>query len=152
MKTVLFLGFGNLNYHLVSALHKAKQVTIKQVFNRNYITLPPLFEKIPFTHDILSIEEADIYIIGIPDDSISDFSETLPFQNKLVVHTSGGISMEALSNKNRRGVFYPLQTFSKQREVDFKDIPICIEAEKQEDLELLRNLGEAISENELNLS
>lgn len=110
------------------------------------------FEDIPFTDDVSKIKEADIYIIGIPDDAISSFSSSLPFQNRLVVHTSGGVSMDALSNKNRRGIFYPLQTFSKQREIDFKNIPICIEAENSKDLELLQSLGEKISENVVEIS
>ena len=152
MINVVFLGFGNLNYHLCHALSKAENVTVKQVFNRNFIDFLSPLEKIPFTDDISKLADADIYIIGIPDDAISPFSESLPFQNKLTVHTSGGVGMDQLSNKNRRGVFYPLQTFSKQREVDFTNIPICIEAESTEDIELLRKLGKTISENVVEIS
>ena len=54
--------------------------------------------------------------------------------------------MEALSKRNRKGVFYPLQTFSKNREVNFNTIPICIEAKEEADLELLTNLGNSLSE------
>lgn len=139
MLNVVFLGFGNVNSHLFNALYKRDKVIVKQVFNRNYIKIISPFENVSFTDDISKIEDADVYIIGIPDDAISTFSETLLFQNKLVVHTSGGVAMEKLSGKNRRGIFYPLQTFSKQREVDFRNIPICIEAENQKDLGLLRN-------------
>ncbi|WP_317046808.1 DUF2520 domain-containing protein [Aequorivita lipolytica] len=110
------------------------------------------FESISFTDDISKIKEADIYIIGIPDDAISSFSESLQFQNKFVVHTSGGAAMNVLSSKNRRGIFYPLQTFSKQRGVDFKEIPICIEAENSSDLELLEKLGKTISEKVIEIS
>lgn len=152
MVNVIFLGFGNVNSNLFDALHKSTEITIKQVFNRNYIKMISPFEDIPFTDDVSKIKEADVYIIGIPDDAISSFSDNLPFQNRLVVHTSGGVSMDALSNKNRRGIFYPLQTFSKQREIDFKNIPICIEAENSKDLELLRSLGGKISENVVEIS
>ncbi|MGO3182883.1 MAG: Rossmann-like and DUF2520 domain-containing protein [Aequorivita sp.] len=152
MVKVVFLGFGNVNSHLFETLHRSKEVSVKQIFNRNYIKMISPFEHIPFTDDISEIVVADIYIIGIPDDAIPTFSESLPFQNKLVVHTSGGVSMDALSTKNRRGIFYPLQSFSKQREVDFKNIPICIEAENDTDLKLLRNLGECISENVTEIS
>ncbi|HNP66702.1 MAG TPA: DUF2520 domain-containing protein [Aequorivita sp.] len=152
MIKVVFLGFGNVNSHLLNALNKSTEISVKQVFNRNYIKLISSFEHIQFTDDISKIADADIYIIGIPDDAISTFSESLTFQNKLVVHTSGGAAMNALSSKNQRGVFYPLQTFSKQREVDFEEIPICIEAENTEDLEILRKLGETISENVVEIS
>lgn len=152
MIKVVFLGFGNVNSHLLNALNKSTEISVKQVFNRNYIKLISPFEHIQFTDDISKIADADIYIIGIPDDAISTFSESLLFQNKLVVHTSGGAAMNALSSKNRRGVFYPLQTFSKHRKVDFEEIPICIEAENTEDLEMLRKLGETISENVVEIS
>lgn len=152
MINVVFLGFGNLNHHLCYAFGKAENIAVKQVFNRSFIDFISPFENIPYTNDILKIMDADVYIIGIPDDSIAAFSETLPFKNKLVVHTSGGVSMELLSTKNRRGVFYPLQTFSKQREVNFSTIPICIEAEGENDLNVLKDLGEAISENVVKIS
>lgn len=152
MIKVIFLGFGNVNSHLLKTLYKTNKVVVKQVFNRNFIKMISPFENIPFTDDISKIEDADIYIIGIPDDAISSFSESLSFQNKLVVHTSGGAAMNVLSSKNRRGIFYPLQTFSKHLEVDFKNIPICIEAENSKDLEILHSLGGLISENVVEIS
>lgn len=152
MINVVFLGFGNLNYHLCYALCTSKNVTVKQVFNRNFIDFLSPLKTIPFTDDISQIMDADIYIIGIPDDAIAEFSESLPFQNKLVVHTSGGVALDKLSNKNRSGVFYPLQSFSKQRKVEFKNIPICIEAKNAEDIRLLRKLGSEISENVVDIS
>lgn len=146
MIKVVFLGFGNVNSHLLEAFLNTEKVRVEQVFNRNYIKMISPFEHIPFTDDVSKLKEADVYIIGIPDDAISAFSENLPFKNKLVVHTSGGVAIDTLCSKNRRGIFYPLQSFSKQREVDFKHIPIFLESENDDDLTLLRNLAESISE------
>lgn len=152
MINVVFLGYGNLNQHLCRALSKAEDVKVKQVFNRNFIDFLSPLENIAFTDDISKLMDADIYIIGIPDDSIASFSKSLPFQNKLIVHTSGGVGMDQLSSKNKRGVFYPLQTFSKKRAVDFANVPICIEAENSGDLELLKNLGLTISKKVVEIS
>jgi predicted short-subunit dehydrogenase-like oxidoreductase (DUF2520 family) len=146
MTTIVFLGFGNVNFHLIITLYKHNKDSVIQVYNRSKINLNKELSKIPFTTDLSKIKEADLYIIGIPDDAIAAFSETLPLKNKLVVHTSGSVSMEALSKRNRKGVFYPLQTFSKNREVNFNTIPICIEAKEEADLELLTNLGNSLSE------
>ena len=146
MTTIVFLGFGNVNFHLINTLYKHNKDSVIQVYNRSEINLNKELNKIPFTTDLSKIKEADLYIIGIPDDAIAAFSETLPLKNKLVVHTSGSVSMEALSERNRKGVFYPLQTFSKNREVNFNTIPICIEAKEEADLELLTNLGKSLSE------
>jgi predicted short-subunit dehydrogenase-like oxidoreductase (DUF2520 family) len=147
MIKVVLLGFGNVNSHLLNSLSTQLEISVVQVFNRNPLPKDLHLKNIPFTDAIENIAEADLYIIGIPDDAIASFSETLPFQNKLVAHTSGGAAMEVLSAKNRRGVFYPLQTFSKQRKVDFNEIPICLEAENPQDLALLRKVAETISEN-----
>ena len=146
MTTIVFLGFGNVNFHLINTLYKHNKDSVIQVYNRSEISLNKELNNIPFTTDLSKIKEADLYIIGIPDDAIAAFSETLPLKNKLVVHTSGSVSMEALSKRNRKGVFYPLQTFSKNREVNFNTIPICIEAKEEADLELLTNLGKSLSE------
>ena len=63
----------------------------------------------------------------------------------MVVHTSGSSALAVLDNKNRKGVFYPLQTFTKGKKVDFTPIPICLETENEQDYQLLENLGNCIS-------
>ncbi len=64
----------------------------------------------------------------------------------MVVHTSGSVNIEALNDRNRKGVFYPLQTFSKSKEVDFNIIPICLEAQNQSDYKTLETVAKSISE------
>ena len=146
MTTIVLLGFGNVNFHLINALNSVNEITVIQIYNRNNIVLSSELNHIPFTTDLSEIKDADLYIIAIPDDSIAEFSQSLPLKNKLVVHTSGSVSMDALSERNRKGVFYPLQTFSKNREVNFNNIPICVEATEATDLKLLMNLGISLSE------
>jgi predicted short-subunit dehydrogenase-like oxidoreductase (DUF2520 family) len=146
MIDVVFLGFGNVNYHLCDALHKTAYVSVKQIVSKTKKNYSSKFNAIPFSSKLSEIVDADVYIIGIPDDAIASFSESLPFSNRLVVHTSGGVSIEEISKKHRKGVFYPLQTFSIKREVDYSEIPICIEAKEASDGILLKKLGETISE------
>ncbi|WP_034258531.1 Rossmann-like and DUF2520 domain-containing protein [Altibacter lentus] len=152
MITVTFLGFGNVNHHLCTALHKKQQVSVKQIYSRNNIRLSSEIDSIPFTRQLSQLQPADVYIIGIPDDAIASFSEALPFRDKLVVHTSGGVTMETLSEKNRKGVFYPLQTFSKERAVNLKTTPICIEAGNEKDRNLLQKLGVVLSHQVVSIS
>ena len=146
MIRIAILGFGNLGFNLCNFLNDNTYVSIVQIYNKSKVKLNDRLKDIPFTTNLAELKEADIYIIAIPDDAIASFSERLPFKNKLVVHTSGGGAMDILSEKNRKGVFYPLQTFSKNRNADFNMVPICIEASKDSDLGLLRKLGEALSE------
>ena len=71
-------------------------------------------------------------------------SKQLPFENRLVVHTSGSVAMKQLDIKHRRGVFYPLQTFSLTSELHFSDVPFCIETMQKEDSNFLKRLATAM--------
>lgn len=147
MIKVVFLGFGNVNQQLCRSLQKSDHVDVLQIYNRNSQVFSSEWKGFDFTTQLSEIKSADVYIIGITDDAIASFSETIPFRDRLVVHTSGSVSLKALSNHNKRGVFYPLQTFTKTQSVNFTNIPICIEAENASDLKLLHQLGSLLSEN-----
>ena len=145
MIKIVILGAGNLASHFCNAFIASEEISIIQVYNRTVNSLQSIPTSINSTTKLSELKEADIYIIAIPDDAISEFSEALPIQGKLVVHTSGSVAIKELSKNNRKGVFYPLQTFSKESKVDFFEIPICVEAENSSDIELLKKLGKAIS-------
>lgn len=147
MVNVVILGAGNVASHLCKAFEGSKEVSVIQVYNRNKSSLHSFSSKINLTTCLLDIKDADVYIIAIADDAIKSFSKSLPLTNKLVVHTSGSKAIDKLANTNRKGVFYPLQTFSKNQDIDFSEIPICLEAENEKDLKLLQKLGNAISKN-----
>lgn len=152
MIKITLLGYGNVGSHLLKAWTAQKNIEIIQVYNRSPFKLPEDLRFIETTQNLSDLKEADVYVTSISDDFISDFSDSLPFSNRLVVHTSGAVSMDVLSEKNRKGVFYPLQTFSKNQQTNFKEIPICIEAENPDDKELLKKLGELISEKVIEIS
>ena len=144
MITVVILGAGNLAVHLFSAFNKAKNVTVIQWYNRTLKPIESYKNKVDITNDLSKLVVADIYILAVSDDAISKLSSQLPFQDRLVVHTSGSVGIHDLDKKHRRGVFYPLQTFSKECEIDFDNVPICIEALEKNDLQFLKELAEAI--------
>lgn len=146
MIRIVILGAGNVSTHLCKAFNASEEILLIQLYSRNKSSLKSFSETIETTSSISELKAADVYIIAIADDSIKSFSETLPFKDKLVVHTSGSMSISELSENNRKGVFYPLQTFTKESEVDFINIPICIEASTIPDLKLLKKLGRSISE------
>lgn len=145
MINIVILGAGNVATHLYRVFETSAETTVVQVYNRNSEKLKFFAKKTNTTTDLSALKTADIYIISITDDYISDLSEALPFQNRLVVHTSGSIDITKLSSKNRRGVFYPLQTFSAATTINFLNIPICLETESNTDLSTLKTLAEQIS-------
>ena len=144
MIKIVLLGTGNVATHLFNAFQNNDDTEVIQVYNRSYKNLDR-FKTVNTTTSISKLKTADIYIIAIADDSITGLSKKLQFHKKLVVHTSGSIPMQAISNQNKRGVFYPLQTFSVNKPVDFKTIPLCVEAEFSDDLILLKHLANTIS-------
>jgi len=144
MISVVLLGAGNVGMHLFDAFDKAENVTIKHWFNRNIKRIESYKNGVAVTSNVSELVDAHIYILAVSDDAISELSSQLPFHDKLVVHTSGTVGIHDLDKKHRRGVVYPLQTFSKDSEIDFKDVPICIEALEKKDLQILKDLAEAI--------
>lgn len=144
MISVVILGAGNVATHVFYALNKAKNITVAQWFNRDLKRIQPYKNRVSITDDFNKLVDADIYILAISDDAISKFSKQLTLNDKLVVHTSGTVGIHDLDKKHRRGVFYPLQTFSKDHHIDFKDVPICIEALEKNDLQILKDIAEAI--------
>lgn len=145
IKVVLF-GSGNVASHLSNEFLKSNSIELVQVYNRTLENIKHLKHKTSITNQISDLKEADVYIISISDDDITDFSKQLNLKNKLVVHTSGALNLSALKSQSNKGVFYPLQTFTKNKELDFSTIPFCIEAENENDLLLLEKLAKLISE------
>ena len=143
---IVLIGSGNVAFHLAKAFTEA-QIPISQIFGRNTTELQKISEKfsIPFSTETLA--DADVYIISVSDSSIAEVSSLIKNKNVLVAHTSGSVSREALSGNYRKSVFYPLQTFSKSKNLDYSKIPFFIDAENENDEEILKNLASKISKN-----
>jgi len=145
MTKVVILGSGNVAQHLIEVMKNTSSIDLVQVFARNSNQLNHLLPSSKIVSDYQKITAADVYIISVTDNAIAEVSSQLPFKNRLVVHTSGSSDLSVLDNKNRKGVFYPLQTFTKGKKIDFSPIPICLEAENEQDYQLIKNLGNCIS-------
>ena len=143
---IVLIGSGNVAFHLAKAFSEA-QIPISQIFGRNTTELQKISEQfsIPFSTETLA--DADLYIISVSDSSIAEVSALIKNKNVLVAHTSGSVSREALSGNYRKSVFYPLQTFSKSKNLDYSKIPFFIDAENENDEEILKNLASKISKN-----
>jgi predicted short-subunit dehydrogenase-like oxidoreductase (DUF2520 family) len=126
MISIVIVGSGNVATHLYHAFFKVDVFMVTQIN-------PRTLENVP---------KADITIIAVSDDVIAEVSSKI--ENDFVVHTSGSVGMNTLKNKQRKGVFYMLQTFSKDKIVDFSKVPFCLEAENKQDYQLLEKLATAI--------
>ncbi|WP_294820457.1 Rossmann-like and DUF2520 domain-containing protein [uncultured Flavobacterium sp.] len=145
LKTVI-IGSGNVAQHLAKAIDASGQATLVQLYARHPEKLADIFPGEKIISSLKSLADADIYIISVTDDAITKVSSALPFKDKLVVHTSGSVALGQMDARNRRGVFYPLQTFSKDKALDFSSVPLCLESEHEEDYAILENLADALSQ------
>ncbi|MCG9792654.1 Rossmann-like and DUF2520 domain-containing protein [Flavobacterium algicola] len=156
MVKVVIIGSGNLAQHLIVAFQEAaksgKSVQFLQAYARNPNHLLHLLPIDAVTSDFNNLKEADIYIIAVSDNAIHTVASQLPFEDKLVVHTSGAMPMNTIPSKNRKGVFYPLQTFTKGKKVDFNGIPICLETENEADYKIVELVAKFISNKAANIN
>src|SRR6185436_15998108 len=104
--------------------------------------------KTDFTTDIKKIYAgADVYLIAMTDSSIETFSKKLAPEKKLIAHTSGSVSIEVFKNRfSNYGVFYPLQTITKNSTVNFRSAPLCIEANNNDAQQKLVKLAKSLSD------
>lgn len=150
INNIVLIGAGNVATSLSMALHQAGKKII-QVISRHTNTARELAEKVDASFST-SIEEikttADIIICAVSDHALKEITENLKIKDTLIVHTSGSVALDIFENKyTDYGVFYPLQTFTKSTPITLNNVPVCIEANNQKTLKILRELGHLISNN-----
>ena len=157
MLKVTLIGAGNLATQLGKSLKKAG-VIISQVYSRtedSARTLGELLEAEWLT-DIKALrDEADIYIFSVKDSVLCELiSEVCKSRgDKLFLHTAGSMPMSCFEGKALRyGVFYPMQTFSKTKDVDFERIPVFIESNSVETEDVIRSLANKLTQRVIRLS
>lgn len=143
---IVILGSGNVAFHLAKAFEE-KKIAVSQIFGRNENALREISEKFSIPYSTHELADADLFLIAVKDDAVADISKKIKKENALVAHTSGSLPKEILQGKYRKASFYPLQTFSKSKELNYGEIPFFIEAENNDDLAILKNLASEISEN-----
>lgn len=149
--SIALLGTGNVAWHLSRTLENAGHI-ISHVYDRD-ITKAEKFAMDFFnasTSDSLDLSDVDasLFVMAIADDGIEEVAQQLELpSNAILVHTSGTVPLNVLgyAQTHNIGVFYPLQTFSKGKTLDFSEIPICIEGESNDTVDLLRSLAGSIS-------
>jgi predicted short-subunit dehydrogenase-like oxidoreductase (DUF2520 family) len=146
MIRVVILGSGNVAIHLAQGLTGASGVELVQYYNRSGNNNSFFPASVRRTDDLDQLEEADLYVIAVKDEAIEGIGHHLSGRSGLVVHTAGTISLDALGSCPRRGVFYPVQTFSKDRALDWSEIPLALETARPEDMVLLKSFASLLSE------
>lgn len=146
---MVLIGAGRLAWHLGPALKKAGY-EIVQVLGRNPENTLELAQYLE-AETILDWEKitslADFYFLAIPDQVLWEISRYIPLRDRFFIHCSGATPLNALEGLGSSiGVLYPVQTFSKEIELDFHKVPLCIEAEVPSLLSKLNTLAQSLSE------
>jgi len=143
MLNVVVLGTGNVAYHFIKAFEKATDVQVVQVYNHSPKSLKA-FDSYHTTTELSELKKADLYLICVKDDKVEAVANAIPFsEHAIVAHVSGSVPL--LKTKHKDAVFYPLQTFSKDKAISFVGLPVCIETEQEEDFDVLHQIAEHLN-------
>jgi predicted short-subunit dehydrogenase-like oxidoreductase (DUF2520 family) len=149
MKSVSIIGSGNVAEYLATSFFH-HEVLVKEICSRNYKTGNDLAEAVQanfITEVSMLSDEVDFIIIAVSDSQISVLVDDLKKKKCIVAHTAGSVEMNILSGNAYHGVFYPLQTFTKNIKPTYKDFPFYIEASDEDTNQKLKQLAEKISPN-----
>lgn len=147
---ITIIGSGNVATHMAAAFKNAGH-RIVQVYSRN-VQHAALLAYHVGAEAIDNLDQVNpdtgLFVVSVKDDAIAAVVKALAIHEKLIVHTSGATDLNTLLNLTpNAGVFYPLQTFSKIREVNFRSVPLCLEGANDNILAQLKQLAFTISNN-----
>ena len=143
---IVIISSGNVAYHLAKAFTQ-NNIEVSQIFGRNEVELNKISEELNIPYSTKDLDDADLYLISVSDSAVEQVSDLIKNEKALVAHTSGSLPIETLKGNYRKASFYPLQTFSKTKNLDYSKIPFFIEAENQIDEKSLFELASLISDN-----
>lgn len=148
---VSIIGSGNVAWHLAPALDNLGYV-VKEVYSRNPRHAAALTDRLYQAEVKASLDfstsKSRLFIIAVSDEAIQSIvSEIILPDDSLLVHTSGSQPLHVLqfAAPHGMGVFYPLQTFSKSKKIDFKTIPIFLECSDDATKDQLKEVAKALS-------
>lgn len=146
---VVIVGSGNVATHLSLAIASLEGIEICQVYSPTEAHAEILAERLNcdfVTNPTQIRKEADVYLFALKDQALETVIRAVPANNGLWLHTSGSMPMQVFVGYTERyGVLYPLQTFSKSREISFRGIPLFIECHREEDKNCLEDLARRLS-------
>lgn len=145
---ILLHGSGNVATHLALAIHKTGH-QIVQVYSRTKASAAALGNRlgVPYTHLVDEImQDADLYIYAVSDDALESLVSLNIAPQAMHVHTAGSVAMDIFKGyKKHYGVLYPLQSLSKDKTIDFQQVPLLLEASDEVVKQALDVLAKEIS-------
>ena len=153
---LVFVGAGRLATQLAKAIHRKGHV-VQAVYSRTMDSAQTLCSVVGGfpTDSIAALPlSADAYILAVKDSVLSSLIPQLVEgrEHRPFFHTAGSVPMSVFGNVRHHGVIYPMQTFSKERDVDFAHVPIFVEGSDGQTVHLARMIASAVSDRVTELS
>lgn len=151
MQKISIIGSGKVAWHLAKKLYESG-FEILEIYSRNPENAQLLAQEVQaqVKKDLdFSANPPDLLLISVSDNALAEVIDKIKvIAPTIVAHTSGSIGIEIFEERGYSvGVFYPLQTFSKDREIDFSKVPICLEAIDEKTYIFLEQIAQKISKN-----
>lgn len=145
---IALVGTGNVAHHLALRLIQIGRMPVT-VLGRTAHSADEFCALLGLnsnTNAALLPDDLDVAILAVPDREISNVARQLTFPKECtVMHTSGSVSMDVLAVHSRYGVLYPLQTFSRDKEIHFDQVQLLIEGAGEADLQRIKSLAVQLS-------
>jgi predicted short-subunit dehydrogenase-like oxidoreductase (DUF2520 family) len=128
MDKILIIGAGNVATNVGLGLKKAGY-EIVGCYSRSIESAGFLAQTLDclIVHDLQNLPTHDLILVCVPDASIATVITHLPSTSN-IAYTSGTVSLDELPNTHKIGVFYPLQTFTKNKQIELKSVPFFVES------------------------
>ena len=150
--SIAIAGAGNVASHLAGALGSASGCRLVAIASRNPLHAAALAAASGTEscgYEQLADFNPDIVIVSVADHAAADVVKSVGEigDSALVLHTSGTLDKSILSSVSpRTGILYPFQTFTKGFDVDMAEVPVFVETQREEDLELAKKVARMISQ------
>lgn len=156
--SVAFIGAGNVAWHLAPALDNTG-FAVREIYSRKKKNAAALAERLYQAQAVTQLNfagsSAKIFFVCVSDDAIASVIRELVLPaDAILVHTSGSQPLSILGDlvTPKTGVFYPLQTFSRGRKIDFKDVPVFVESEDASTEKVLMGAAKSLSKKVFRIS
>lgn len=149
IKKITLVGAGNVGHNLGLSFKQAGYL-IKQIYSRRQSSARLLGAALhcSYTTNLAELDpDTDLIVIAINDDALSDVIKNVNIKNKPIVHTSGSTPISVFEDHgfSNYGIFYPVQSFSKNETESLTPIPICVEANDNLTEDLLLSFARSVS-------
>lgn len=144
---VSFAGAGRVAGALCKEMHSCG-INIRHIVSQSGTNGKPLADscQASWSSDLIFHDPVDIIIVAVPDNRLHQVLTSIKCpDNTLVTHTAGSFGLDLFPERMKnKGVFYPLQTFSKGRRISFRDLPFFVEASDAQAAGTLKKLAEIL--------